>query len=297
MTRLEAMNMGEALKHDQEFLSAVYNALPDRHRKGWWEYPKDDNLWGCMLNYLDKIYEQSNGELAMLPVFSKTEPAGTGAKSVKPAGLSAGAVGEANEEEDEDIARLKDAKKAARDTCGACPICSKLHFYKRRDSSSWHSDRFLKCRKFSDMNVKQRAASIQKANGCPRCTSWKHQRKDCTMKSNSCGEDVSGTRCTGDHSRLLHGSGNVFCGAAKSKLLGKKSQHSVTASQPSTMAGLDSSDPFYFVNESEEAIYYLQDIPLKKIKSTCRTLWDKGSNRVLIREGFAKDNNLVNSKI
>ena len=71
VTRLEAMNMGEALKHDQEFLSAVYNALPDRHRKGWWEYPKDDNLWGCMLNYLDRIYEQSNGELLYCQSFPR----------------------------------------------------------------------------------------------------------------------------------------------------------------------------------------------------------------------------------
>ena len=65
VTRLEGLHMGEALKYDQEFLSAVYNALPDRHKKGWWDFAKTDNLWGNMLSFLDKIYEQSNGELAM----------------------------------------------------------------------------------------------------------------------------------------------------------------------------------------------------------------------------------------
>ena len=297
VTRLESLNMGDALKYDHEFLSAVYNALPDRHRKGWWDYPKTDNLWACMLNYLDKVYEQSNGELAMLPVFSKLEPDKSAPKEVKTAGVSAGAVG--GIDDDEDIIRLREAKKVARDACGLCPVCSKAHTYKRRDSTSWPSDRFLKCNKFSDMNIQQRAAAVQKSNGCPRCTSWGHQRKDCTMRSNSCGEDVSGTRCTGDHSRLLHGSGNVYCGAAKSKFLGRNNQHSSTgtAPLPSSLTGLDTSDQFSFVNENEDAIYFLQDIPLKQSSSTSRTLWDKGSNRVLIREDFAKDNNLVSREV
>ena len=297
VTRLEALQMGDALKYDQEFLSAVYNALPDRHKKGWWDYSKTDDLWASMLTYLDKIYEQSNGELAMLPIFSKQEPDKSSPKGVKSAGVSAGAVG--GVDDDEDIIKLREAKKVARESCGICPVCSKLHTYKRRDSTSWPSDRFLKCKKFCDMNIQQRATTVQKANGCPRCTSWGHQRKDCTMRSNSCGEDVSGTRCTGDHSRLLHGSGNVYCGAAKSKFLNKRERHSSTATVPlpSTMTGLDISDPFSFVNESEEAIYFLQDIPLKQSSSTCRTLWDKGSNRVLVREEFAKENKLVSREV
>ena len=90
VTRLEALNMGEALKHDQEFLSAIYNALPERHKRGWWDYPKADdvNLWDSMLAFLEKIYQQSNGELAMLPVFVKPDPP----KPIQSAGLSAGLV-------------------------------------------------------------------------------------------------------------------------------------------------------------------------------------------------------------
>ena len=74
VTRLETMDMQEALKCDPEFISAVYNALPDRHKRGWWDFPKSDNLWDTMLTFLDKIYDQSNGELAMLPVFTKPGP-------------------------------------------------------------------------------------------------------------------------------------------------------------------------------------------------------------------------------
>ena len=297
VTRLEGLHMGEALKYDQEFLSAVYNALPDRHKKGWWDFPKTDNLWGSMLTFLDKIYEQSNGELAMLPMFSKAEPEKSGVKAVKSGGMAAGAAG--GTDEDDDIIRLREAKKASRDACGLCPVCTKPHTYKRRDSTNWPSDRFLKCRKFCDANVQQRATAVQKANGCPRCTSWGHTRKDCTMRANSCGEDVAGTRCAGDHSRLLHGSGNVYCGAAKSKFLSSKQDKTSIgiSSSLSSSPGFDISDPFSSVNEDEEAIFFLQDIPLKNAGSTCRAMWDKGSNRVLIREDFAKQNNLLSREV
>ena len=170
-----------------------------------------------MLNFLDKIYDQSNGELAMLPVFTKSDPNKGGAKGVKSGGVNAGAgYVDQEEDEDEDIMKLKQAKKAAREACGPCPICNKQHFFKKKDGTTWPSDRFLKCKKFCDMNVQQRAAQVQRVAGCPRCTAWGHKRKDCTMKANSCGVDVSGTKCVGDHSRLLHASGNVYCGAAKS---------------------------------------------------------------------------------
>ena len=88
------------------------------------------------------------------------------------------------------------------------------------------------------MNVQQRALAVQKAQGCPRCTSWQHKRKDCPMKPNSCGEDINGTKCIADHSKLLHGSGNVYCGVAKSKGLDSK------LVQENVAYCHDKSDPF-----------------------------------------------------
>ena len=110
------------------------------------------------------------------------------------------------------------------------------------------------------------------------------------MKSNSCGEDVSGSRCTGDHSKLLHGSGNVYCGVARAK--GFQSNSSSNKVSRNRLE-----DPFSVVNESEVAIYFLQDIPLKNNEVVARTLWDKGSNRVLVREQFAVENNLVSRNV
>ena len=40
VTRLESLGKGEALTHDSEFLSAVYCALPDRHKLRLLECPK-----------------------------------------------------------------------------------------------------------------------------------------------------------------------------------------------------------------------------------------------------------------
>ena len=117
------------------------------------------------------------------------------------------------------------------------------------------------------------------------------------MKVNSCGVDVSGTKCVGDHSRLLHASGNVYCGAAKSRVVPFKKSSSPSTSPSASVTSC--SDPFSMVDESEDAIYFVQDIPFKSLSTsfkysspTCRILWDKGSNRVLIREDFAFSNRL-----
>ena len=81
------------------------------------------------------------------------------------------------------------------------------------------------------MNIQQRAAQVERVAGCPRCTAWGHKREDCTMRANSCGVDLTGTqgiytpagtRCIGDHSRLLHACGNVYCGVAKIRAVSTK---------------------------------------------------------------------------
>ena len=276
--RLESLDMQEALKHDQEFLSAVYNALPDRHKKGWWDFPKDKDksLWECMLDFLDKIYEQSNGELAMLPVFSNTDST----KPIKSAGVSAQRMDSSNDNV---------AKQAAKDACGLCPLCLNAHTYKKRDGTIWPTDRFFKCNKFHEMNVSQRASAVQQANGCPRCTSWQHQLKDCTMRPYSCGENMNGSRCNADHSKLLHGSGNVYCGVARSR--------GIYSKLDSLSVSPTFSDPFSIVNENEVAVFFIQDIPLSNTDTLSRTLWDKGSNRVLVRNQFAIENKLVSRDV
>ena len=82
-----------------------------------------------------------------------------------------------------------------------------------------------------------------------------------------------------DHSKLLHGSGNVYCAALNAEL------------------SSSSSDIFSCVKEEENTLYYIQDIPFRMSTKPARVLWDHGSNRVLIRDDFAKANKLVKREV
>ena len=274
--RLETMGLEAALVHDSEFLSAVYCALPDRQKVRWLDTTKTSDHWTDMLKFLDRAYEQAIEELSLLSVMSKDD---TAKKNVKSFGVAAGNSYTGSYTEKDEEERMKAKKLKAKDACGKCPECSQLHTWTKTNGEAWPSDRFISCKKFSDMNTQQRARAVENAKGCPRCTGWRHQRKDCRMSANSCGVDVSGSRCTGDHSRLLHGSGNVYCAALS--------------------AGLASSrtDLFSCVKEEEATLYYIQDIPIKKSSMPARVLWDTGSNRVLIRDEFAKANKLISKEV
>ena len=193
VTRLETMGMGAALTHDSEFLSSVYCALPDRHKLRWLEYPKAKSHWDTMLEFLDKSYDMATHELALLSVYTKTDPE---KKNVKLAAVNASENGELNtsndavSDEDEEVSRFRIARRRAKDACGICPVCHQHHTWLRRDGFHWPSDRMVQCKKFSDMNIQQRAAAVESARGCGRCTAWGHQRKDCKMTSNNCGADI-----------------------------------------------------------------------------------------------------------
>ena len=78
--------------------------------------------------------------------------------------------------------------------------------------------------------------------------------------ANSCGDNSSGIACTGDHFKLFHGSGSVYCGLAKSKRF--------SSSEPIA----DTSNSFSVVKENKETVYFLQNIPIKGSSIHCRTL-------------------------
>ena len=97
------------------------------------------------------------------------------------------------------------------------------------------------------------------------------------MKSNNCGYSTGSSVCNADHSKLLHGTSNVYCAALHA--------HS---SNPTS---------FSCVKENEETVFFIQDIPVAKSRLMARTMWDKGCNRVLIRDEYARKCNLISKDV
>ena len=116
------------------------------------------------------------------------------------------------------------------------------------------------------MSSKQRAEAIEKVSGCPRCTSWAHDKSQCLSSLIDCKEIVNGSQCHRDHSRVVCNSGVAYC------LMTKSDSPKVDILQPT--------------------LHYLQDIPVNNDTVASRVLWDDGSNRVLIDNNFAHERKL-----
>ena len=66
VTRLETMGLQSELKYDREFLSAVYNALPQRYRVKWLDLVKTEDKWSDMLKFLEDTYDKALEEISLL---------------------------------------------------------------------------------------------------------------------------------------------------------------------------------------------------------------------------------------
>ena len=275
VSRLESIKASEALKYDGEFISAIYFQLPERHKTKWLEFDASTfpNKWAALLAFLDVAYERAVKEKLLLAsytpakeVFVKKANAGLLATKVVEGGDEASTgAGEAQQ-----LANQKKKLEEVRERVGKCPACFKEHTYHSRFSTEpWPSDRLMICQKFGDMTFKQRAETIQKAGGCSRCTSWKHKRSDCRLAVVDCYETISESRCHRDHSKMVCNSGVAYCLASKSL----------------------SENQFSDIDVFPVTLHYVQDIIVNRGEKG-RTVWDDGSNRVLINNAFARENNL-----
>ena len=283
-TKLAALNMSGALEHDSEFLSAVFCALPDKHKTRWLDYTKSDNHWSDMMNFLERAYNQATEELALLSTYKLDKKKGksdeerptskTYAAQVKKQGDTANSI-----EVDDSNSSKEIARKRSEEFCGKCPLCKNSHTWTRKSGDKWPSDRFLSCQKFNDLAVAARAKQIENIKGCPRCLSWNHTRDKCKMPANKCGkEDSNNVKCRGDHSKLLCGSGNAYCFAVKGSLVSESVQ------LEDQMGNAD----FSFVDENVDTVFFLQDIPVEGCAERARVFWDEGSSRVLVRDEYAE---------
>ena len=286
-TKLEAINHYNSLLHDNEFLSAVYYALPAIDQRRWLETKKGDCHWTDLIKFLDDAYERATEELSLLSTY---KPQGKDLKTPQ-----AKAFGSTVMSDDED--KKAKARKRSEEFCGKCPVCFKSHTWTRNDGEKWPSDRLISCKKFNDMSVSDRAKEVEKCKGCPRCTSWNHTRDKCKMTPNKCGKETSsGVKCKGDHSKMLCGSGNAYCYAVKSfksKGNAKSADLSVDVDKDIEAACAD-----FGVDEDVETVLYFQDIEVEGPgqSENARTFWDRGSNRVLVRQEFGERLGLIKKR-
>ena len=144
-----------------------------------------------------------------------------------------------------EVRPYQDEKKKVREAVGKCPLCKGRHTYTRlKDKDEWPSDRLFKCEDFKKMSVQERAATLQRLSACPKCTAWSHVRKDCSSQAKCC-MIINGVRCNGEHSSMVCGSGNAYCGAVRSRLIRGSRCNSDSSDSSSSSCSVNSikSDP------------------------------------------------------
>ena len=189
-------------------------------------------------------------------------------------------------------AALKEEKQRVKEKIGKCPHCKSYHTFRRnKDGQIWPSDRYSTCEKFRGLSAKDRASVLEKNSSCSRCLSWLHKRDsaDCRAPKNNCGADKpGGSKCANDHSKFVCGSGSVYCATAK---FSKPVDQSTSSKASGTVASS--------AVMSAETLMLIEDVKVKTGSkySSSRTLWDGGSNRVLVNNDFAREQKLRSQSV
>ena len=117
-----------------------------------------------------------------------------------------------------------------------CPACGGQHPFEDRRGERMYKTRLSACDAFYNMSVPERAAVVEKAEGCALCLDWTsdHQRDNCSAKANGepfrmCDVNQGGAECGRNHNRLLHGTSVKYCFLSRRQV-------NVIANPPSTLA-------------------------------------------------------------
>ena len=297
--RLQELELETMLRYDDEYLSAVFKALPSTERLEWLKFDKSSYPfeWDALLCFLEQAREKATSTKVLLSCYAKSDDFQTSCSNcgssshnksvctvrvnaVKTTGVTSHES--SSEDEGDRLRREKDVevRKRIREQCGKCPLCKKRHtFIRRRDNREWPSDRLISCSEFQRLNAFERASLLERISGCARCTAWSHSKPDCRAPTFKCGLTRNGSVCQADHSRLVCGSGVAYC--ANIKVSSSSDQNS-----PSSTLPLDC-----------ETLLAFQRVKFGGITGMQLACFDNGSNRCLIQNEFALKNKLRSQKI
>ena len=316
--RLQALGVEEMLHVDNEFLSAVYRALPSNSQVEWLKFDKNlfRSKWAAAMKFLDEARNQALQNKVLLCGFEQIEVDSSckicdssdhKTKKCPKKGFTASTNIKQTEVLTE--AQNKEKMQKERALCGKCPLCKDRHtYFKTREREYWPSDRLFKCDKFRQMDVKERANMLEKFSCCSKCTSWNHKKDACVTRG-KCSMMVNGTKCEKEHSSMVCGSGNAYCGAVRSAVFSSSSSSSSEESSVSDSSSDSSSTSSKASSEEQgslfppfpdlnaETLLMFQDVKVSEAESPAYTCWDKGSTRCLITHTFAQASRLQRQKI
>ena len=286
--RLKDVDAVNLLYFDIEYLNVCYKHLPPLFQHEWDKFDTDEfsNSW---IGFMDFMNTNAKAALKKRTLMESLKDMGEDVKIKKGVKASAtvGFVRAGDEKNDESVElseQQKEKFQKLKKKAGYCKLCKAMHtFQSRWMKTPLPSDRFFNCDKFKNMTAKARGETLQKFSSCVRCTSWLHKKSDCQSLAVSCREQLDGTACGKDHSRLVCQSGVPYCTQLTTR----------TSSQGSK--SLRVSD----IDENVQTIPYIQDLTVasKGEKSQARAYWDGGSNRVLVNNEYAMENNMTPSPV
>lgn len=145
--RLKALDMEEMLHVDNEFLGAVYRALPDTFKSKWLDFDKSvyRSKWAGFTKFMDVARDQALQNKVLLSSYD--QPANTdacrkcnevhGSKKCPVANINSSKV-----KADSSNSDKQDRVRKAKSDCGICPLCRNFHtFNNRKENMQWPSDR------------------------------------------------------------------------------------------------------------------------------------------------------------
>ena len=170
--RIKAAKAQSLLENDFEYISLVYQLLPETQREKWVNYSSSINpTWDSFYKFLEDVYEKS---------------------------LLKKQINEACEQNSADNC-YRGTVLAATVAVNACPVCDdSLHYSNTKEGTAFISKRLISCPKFkvADDNTKNQlfsSAQGKLSKICRICTAWNHNTSVCKY------EDVTCAKCGGNH--------------------------------------------------------------------------------------------------
>ena len=170
-SRIKAAKAQNLLENDFEYISLVYQLLPESQKERWVNYASSNPTWNSFYKFLEDVYEKA---------------------------LLKRQINEACEQNSADKC-YKGTVLAATVAVNACPVCDdSLHSVNTKEGTAFISKRLISCPKFKIADDDTKKQLFSSAQGklskiCKICTAWNHNTSVCKY------EDVTCTKCSGNH--------------------------------------------------------------------------------------------------